>query len=141
MSKVTIEFSPDLVGRNLSHFTWDWCKKLSNDAAVSVDNVTMTERGYGVYVLNHPDIATDTDFRLHLTEDEYQYATGIFSLSDGNLALQSTLTELTEDIVIPKSPGTIQVLGKINQSNREVTISPKGKKTITFPDGSQIITS
>ena len=87
--KIEIEFAYTLTGKVLADFTVDYCKTLAN-AAVSQTSMTLTEIGFGVYVLDNPNVTVDTILRMHLTADATQYITTKFSLSDGNTALETT---------------------------------------------------
>lgn len=69
-------------------------KTVSGDVNVSQVGMTLTERGNGRYKLTNPNIAEDSDFYVYETNDPSHYAFGIFSLADGDMARNSTSTQI-----------------------------------------------
>jgi hypothetical protein len=135
MSKIIIAFSPSVTGMNISDMTWDWCKKVSNNATVSTGGSTIIERGSGVYILSNPNITEDSDFMIHITDDPDEFVTGVFSLYEGDIARQSYLESLLV-IGAPTRP-TSQYLGEI-KSKDTITSLGSGRTRIIYPDGSQV---
>ena len=87
MSKQVINLTS--TGLVIGDITVDWCKKLSDGGNVSVSNLALEERGSGIYILDNPDVTEDSDFRVHETATPGNYAVGVFSPADGDIARQS----------------------------------------------------
>jgi hypothetical protein len=68
-------------GYDENDITWDWCKTLDAGVNVSTTGATLTSRGEGWYVLTNANITVDTDFKIHITADSTNYATGIFEIA------------------------------------------------------------
>jgi hypothetical protein len=83
-------------GLVIGGLTFDFCKRVSDPAQdVNTSGATLTELGNGCYLLD-VTVTEDTAFRVHVTADPADYAVGILSNADGDLALQSSV-ELLED--------------------------------------------
>jgi hypothetical protein len=94
MAKVLIELTA--TGLAIGGLTFDFCKRVSDPSQdVDTSGATLAELGSGVYILD-VTVTEDTAFRVHVTADPTDYAIGIFSNADGDLALQSSV-ELLED--------------------------------------------
>jgi len=144
MAKCLIEFSPNIINKSISDFTWDFCMKISNVDPVSTLDSTLYELGNGCYILTNDNITEDTVFRLHLTSDTNVYSSGTFSLSDGNLAQQSSVlgipvNPLLASNYIPPDNSSIGMIksktdqlefvnGKVN-SNPTININALGIST------------
>ncbi|MCK4786200.1 MAG: hypothetical protein KAV87_20755, partial [Desulfobacteraceae bacterium] len=72
------------IGLAFADITVDWCKKISNDSAVSQTGMTLVERGRGIYKLTNPNITEDTDCYVYETAIPANFAVAIFSPADGN---------------------------------------------------------
>lgn len=75
--------------------TIDWVKKISNNSTVS-GAMTLSEYGDGVYRIQNTNVTTSTGdvaFRVHETATSDNYAVGIFSPADNDLALDSTVAK------------------------------------------------
>ena len=73
--------------------TVEWCKRISDNVAVSQTGMTLVERGSGIYKLTNPNINADTDYRVFETATPANAAVGIFSPTDGDIARASVCTE------------------------------------------------
>jgi hypothetical protein len=94
MAKVLIELSA--TGLAIGGLTFDFCKRVTDPSQdVVTSAAVLSELGSGAYVLDVA-VTEDTAFRVHVTADPADYAIGIFSNADGDLALQSSI-ELLED--------------------------------------------
>lgn len=81
-------------GKVIGDFTIDYCKRMSDGAAVSTVGVTLVELGLGAYVVGNPNILENTAFYMHLTSDATIYAYGYWDLSEGNTALQTAVAAI-----------------------------------------------
>jgi hypothetical protein len=79
---------------DFADITVEWCKKISNNAAVSQTGMTLTERGGGIYKLTNPNITEDTDYYIYETASPENFVVGIFSPADNDLARQTTLASI-----------------------------------------------
>jgi hypothetical protein len=95
MAKLTLEFSPDVINKTIEDFNIDLCVKVADGSTVSASGMGMTELGYGLYIVENEEVESDTVFRISLKSDPLVYTTATFSLSDDNIARQSTITEVS----------------------------------------------
>ena len=75
--------------------TVDWVKKISDNSTVS-GAMTLNEYGDGAYRIQNTNVTTSTGdvaFRVHETATSDNYAIGIFSPADNDLALDSTVAK------------------------------------------------
>lgn len=79
--------------------TVDWTKKIANDAAVSTSGHSLVERGNGIYKYSNPNITEDSDFYIKETATPANFAVGIFSPADGDIARASVLLGQAESII------------------------------------------
>jgi len=98
MAKCLIEFAPSIIGKIIDDFEWDYSNKFSDGSVVSTSGSTLQELGNGCYLIDNPNVTEDTLFRIHLTTDVNIYTTGTITLSDGNIARQSTLNNIPEEM-------------------------------------------
>lgn len=93
MAKAVIDLTT--AGLVVGDITVSWCKKISNNSAVSVSGLALEERGDGIYVLDNPNVTEDSDFKVYITADSTKYSVGVFSPADGDIALDSTVAKET----------------------------------------------
>ena len=80
-------------GLAIGDCTVDWTKKISDNGAVSTSEHSLTERANGYYKYSNPNITEDTDFYIKETATPANFAIGIFSLADNDIALDSTVAK------------------------------------------------
>ena len=84
-------------GLLFADITYEFCITISDGSTVSTSGSTLTQAvsGSEIYLLENPNITEDTVFRVFVVADATKEAKGVFSPADGDLALQSTLTNAT----------------------------------------------
>lgn len=95
MSKSVIDL--ETAGLSLSDIEYEFCVAISDGTSISTSGSSLSPAisGSEVYIIDNPNITEDTVFRVFVSADSTKEAKGIFSLADGDLALQSTLTDAT----------------------------------------------
>lgn len=158
MARIVMEFSPDITGKDISDFDVTACVRIASAGTVSASGMTMTEIADGVYIVANPNVVSDTFLKLTLKSDNAVTATGIFSVSDDNIAQQDTLAsisglsldELTEQRIrlldnlanldariSSVLTGKVYVPVKTGASTVD-TVSSSGKQ-IKYKDGSELV--
>jgi hypothetical protein len=105
MAKVLIELGA--TGLLIGGLTFDFCKRVTDPSQdVNTGGATLAELGNGAYLLDVA-VTEDTAFRVHVTADTADYAIGIFSNADGDLALDSTVAKEATLVTVLNRIGAI----------------------------------
>lgn len=95
MARTPIAFNRTDTGYTISNVIWDLCKRISDSINVETSGSTLEEHGYGIYILNNPNITEDSTFSISISGEPSKYVGGVFSLSDGDIARDTTLTNVS----------------------------------------------